>query len=85
MPEVDNFGPTPETLMVTNTLMFIGAASAGAITITAFVLLGFGNWQEAAAVTKHWCGHLATPPDMPVRHSADVQAPLRSGREPAMR
>lgn len=40
---------TPETLMVTNILMFIGggsAGTAGGIKITTFLILGFAIWNE---------------------------------------
>ncbi|GAA3283712.1 TrkH family potassium uptake protein [Paenarthrobacter aurescens] len=40
---------TPETLMVTNVLMFIGggsAGTAGGIKITTFLVLGFAIWNE---------------------------------------
>jgi len=40
---------TPETLMVTNILMFIGggsAGTAGGIKITTFLVLGFAMWNE---------------------------------------
>jgi Trk-type K+ transport system membrane component len=40
---------TPETLMITNVLMFIGggsAGTAGGIKITTFLVLGFAIWNE---------------------------------------
>lgn len=40
---------TPETLMVTNVLMFIGggsAGTAGGIKVTTFLVLGFAIWNE---------------------------------------
>ncbi|UKA48956.1 TrkH family potassium uptake protein [Arthrobacter sp. FW305-123] len=46
---IDYGAATPETLMVTNVLMFIGggsAGTAGGIKITTFLVLGFAIWNE---------------------------------------
>ncbi|MDV8148826.1 TrkH family potassium uptake protein [Arthrobacter sp. B10-11] len=46
---IDYGAATPETLMVTNILMFIGggsAGTAGGIKITTFLILGFAIWNE---------------------------------------
>ena len=46
---IDYGAAAPETLMVTNILMFIGggsAGTAGGIKITTFLLLGFAIWNE---------------------------------------
>lgn len=46
---IDYGAATPETLMVTNVLMFIGggsAGTAGGIKITTFLILGFAIWNE---------------------------------------
>ncbi|MFJ4262323.1 TrkH family potassium uptake protein [Paenarthrobacter nicotinovorans] len=46
---IDYGAATPETLMVTNILMFIGggsAGTAGGIKITTFLVLGFAIWNE---------------------------------------
>jgi trk system potassium uptake protein TrkH len=46
---IDYGTATPETLMVTNILMFIGggsAGTAGGIKITTFLILGFAIWNE---------------------------------------
>lgn len=46
---IDYGAATPETLMVTNILMFIGggsAGTAGGIKITTFLVLGFAMWNE---------------------------------------
>ncbi|MDI2035748.1 TrkH family potassium uptake protein [Paenarthrobacter nitroguajacolicus] len=46
---IDYGAATPETLMITNILMFIGggsAGTAGGIKITTFLVLGFAIWNE---------------------------------------
>jgi trk system potassium uptake protein TrkH len=46
---IDYGAASPETLMVTNVLMFIGggsAGTAGGIKITTFLILGFAIWNE---------------------------------------
>lgn len=46
---IDYAAATPETLMVTNVLMFIGggsAGTAGGIKVTTFLVLGFAIWNE---------------------------------------
>lgn len=46
---IDYGAATPETLMITNVLMFIGggsAGTAGGIKITTFLVLGFAIWNE---------------------------------------
>jgi trk system potassium uptake protein TrkH len=46
---IDYGAAAPETLMVTNIVMFIGgggAGTAGGIRITAFLLLAFSIWNE---------------------------------------
>ncbi|ACL40825.1 H(+)-transporting two-sector ATPase [Pseudarthrobacter chlorophenolicus A6] len=46
---IDYGAASPETLMVTNVLMFIGggsAGTAGGIKITTFLVLGFAIWNE---------------------------------------
>lgn len=46
---IDYGAATPETLMVTNVLMFIGggsAGTAGGIKVTTFLVLGFAIWNE---------------------------------------
>jgi len=51
---------SPETLMVTNVLMFIGggsAGTAGGIKITTFLVLGFSIWNEIRGRDEVTIGH----------------------------
>ncbi|WP_306904397.1 TrkH family potassium uptake protein [Arthrobacter pascens] len=57
---IDYGAAAPETLMVTNILMFIGggsAGTAGGIKITTFLLLGFSIWNEIRGRDQVTVGH----------------------------
>ena len=57
---IDYGAAAPETLMVTNILMFIGggsAGTAGGIKITTFLVLGFSIWNEIRGRDEVTIGH----------------------------
>ena len=57
---IDYGAASPETLMVTNVLMFIGggsAGTAGGIKITTFLVLGFSIWNEIRGRDEVTIGH----------------------------
>jgi Trk-type K+ transport system membrane component len=57
---IDYGAATPETLAVTNLLMFVGggsAGTAGGIKITTFFLLGFVIWAEVRGEADVTVGH----------------------------
>lgn len=56
---------SPETLMVTNILMFIGggsAGTAGGIKVTTFLVLGFSIWNEVRGRDEVTIGHRSISP-----------------------
>jgi potassium uptake TrkH family protein len=62
---VDYGAASPETLMITNMLMFIGggsAGTAGGIKITTFLVLGFSIWNEVRGREEVTIAHRSISP-----------------------
>lgn len=62
---IDYAAASPETLMVTNILMFIGggsAGTAGGIKITTFLILGFSIWNEIRGRDQVTIAHRSISP-----------------------
>lgn len=62
---IDYGAASPETLMVTNVLMFIGggsAGTAGGIKITTFLILGFAIWNEVRGREQVTIAHRSISP-----------------------